>query len=1404
MVVREVAWMIAGFCGAALVIGLLDYLLRMPWGLRLGFWLAGLLVLAAALRKRLWPALRFNPSLNEIALRVERTRSAHAAGLSGVLAAGLEMSAGAHPPADDRRGRVVSQALTRMKLLSPLRASLVRGPARRALLLGAAAIAPIAAVIAWKPDLGAIGFRRVVTPWTTAAWPKRTSVADATDLRAHPIGSALPLRAIVAQTDRAPGRTDVRAMYRLVGEGRDGTVRRALLTGQIRTGAVPGDPAVRGELYERLIEPTGLGEGSESGGAPAARTFTLEYWFETEDDRTEPARITLVEPPAVMSATVEIAPPEYAGASDDFLAGARDLGNGRDERASAGPVLAGSSVALRLKLNKPVNPPADLGVAFPGATLPPGIVVESVGDEWTLTWMAQEPLRLAVMLVDEYGIRTDRDAAFQFGVIADRPPAAAVVEPASDESVLATAILSVAGEGRDDVGIAWTSLDMQRATAPAESVGAPAEAAGTIETIARAEPGAATERQVRVSAEVDLSALSLKPRDELWLSAVVKDAFATDAAVHEPVRSSVRRLRIIAESELIEQIRSELAGVRQAALRLDQDQGDIARRAELSDPADLRPLQGGLSQRISPQGEVLKRLARRAERNNLVDRALSGLLRDSGTALEQADRASQLAERELERAERAEVSAREAPMREAANSQRQVRDQLGQLISMLDRGQDGYTVRREVQRLIEEQRRLIDETSRLGEQTRGQQSSELTPAQRDELARAAGQQQDLARRAAQMLADMAQRGVDLQRQDPALAQAMQKSAERGRQEQVPDKQRQAAEQIRQNQTGSANQSQEEALKSLQQMMEDLDQTERQRDEALKRVLEDAIQSVRALVEAQEHELAALNRALAAGPLGGLDAGMIRLNADSIGVADKLRASFREMAAVAEMIDSAALAQATAVSILRADAPDGVEADRAERVSLERLRAALEEAERLRREAEDKDQTQKREELRKAYVESLESQVTLHANTTPLAGQALDRRQRAAVRGLSDQQVQIQVRLAALRDENPGLAEAKLFEYAHDRLHEATGRAATTLAGGEVTQGVDRDQRSAIRVLQSLVEALKDPKKRDFRDSPDGGSGGGQGGQSGEPPLIAPLAELRLLRLMQVEVADLTRAVDEAGGDGATDSGTLADLGRMQQELTDRAEELFRDDRPSEEPANRENPGASYAGYFPERRPPVDGQPPTSPRPAIDDSPKDHPLQSLDELLGLPNRGGAGETGDADRAEADAAREELDRHLTPSQASGAQAELLTLLRQASRRLGTDLDPGVVTQRAQAEAVRRLEQLIDLQERNQTQSQSRSRSRQQQPQQQRQASQQSQAQQQASRGDNRQMVDPPARQDGTLSPPAPGAGARWGNLPDHVRDALSQGSSDRYSALYRALTEEYYRRLAEEPKPAGAPR
>ncbi|HRQ73082.1 MAG TPA: hypothetical protein PLU35_08650 [Phycisphaerales bacterium] len=182
------------------------------------------------------------------------------------------------------------------------------------------------------------------------------------------------------------------------------------------------------------------------------------------------------------------------------------------------------------------------------------------------------------------------------------------------------------------------------------------------------------------------------------------------------------------------------------------------------------------------------------------------------------------------------------------------------------------------------------------------------------------------------------------------------------------------------------------------------------------------------------------------------------------------------------------------------------------------------------------------------------------------------------------------------------------------------------------------------------------------------------------------------------------------------------------------------------------------------------------------------LPDLDELLGLPSEKPAD-------APAQDRTTELDRLLSGEEIAEAFVEAVRLMGETAARLDTAGDTGVVTQRMQEDAIRKLDKLIaDAQNRRQ-QSRSQSRSQQNADQQSQQQPAQRSAQRPGGR-DNQAEVDPPARQDGPLNPAAVADLAAWGALPERVREALVQGSSDRFSTLYQRLTEAYYKRLAEE--------
>ena len=178
------------------------------------------------------------------------------------------------------------------------------------------------------------------------------------------------------------------------------------------------------------------------------------------------------------------------------------------------------------------------------------------------------------------------------------------------------------------------------------------------------------------------------------------------------------------------------------------------------------------------------------------------------------------------------------------------------------------------------------------------------------------------------------------------------------------------------------------------------------------------------------------------------------------------------------------------------------------------------------------------------------------------------------------------------------------------------------------------------------------------------------------------------------------------------------------------------------------------------------------------------VPTLDELLGLQESEQLKDT------------TEIDQALSAKQAGKAFVDAVELMGLAADRVGGAGDFGLTTQRMQEDILRKLDQIIESAQNNQSSggdssSSSSSSSQQQQPNQ----------QQQQGNTPSSGSGDPT---DGSTPPGSTEVGsnnlnnatAKWGHLPERLRDALSQGLDEPYSQLYRRLTEQYYKALAED--------
>lgn len=226
----------------------------------------------------------------------------------------------------------------------------------------------------------------------------------------------------------------------------------------------------------------------------------------------------------------------------------------------------------------------------------------------------------------------------------------------------------------------------------------------------------------------------------------------------------------------------------------------------------------------------------------------------------------------------------------------------------------------------------------------------------------------------------------------------------------------------------------------------------------------------------------------------------------------------------------------------------------------------------------------------------------------------------------------------------------------------------------------------------------------------------------------------------------------------------------------------------------------------------------APKPNPEPAPASDP--TLDELLGLPKPAAppasppaAPETtptpagqpkSDAKNQPGNDAKSDLQRDLEGRPPGEAFDDALRLMADATDRLSARKDVGLATQRVQEAILLRLDKLIDEAEKQRSQSKSKKKQKssqdkpdESQQQQSQPKSQQAQQQKPGTTGGTPSS----ASESGAGRPPRAGEEAKWGALPEHVRDALRQGLGDKYSSLYRLKTEEYYKRLAEEPTPSS---
>ena len=1391
LVARAVAVGLGSIVGGIALVAALDWMVRFPGWLRLGLLVGLSVAIVGWLRRLFGPALAFRPTAIDLALRIERSEPA----MAGRLASGVEFAASgldgsspfAHRTVEDVASRVAGVSV--LGALRPSRPLASMAPALAGLTVA------LALTIAF-PHLSSIAVRRVLLPFGSAAWPARTAVESLLGEAVHrPKGEAVVLAARLVRGDDAGARVTARVRSRR-GDS-FGAAEDLVLTRQ---------PDGR---YERVLEGDPLRDA-------------IEVSFVASDSESEPTVLEFIPRPAIAASRLMATPPAYAAGAVEAIE--RDLGDGTDERATVRePLLAGSAVTLEIELDRPLPPPEEAATGWSPWRLGEAPIEarreSGQPERWSLVWTAGSPgmpETLELGLVDALGIANGDTIRFRIPSFRDQPPVATVVEPAADESVLPTAVLEVAVEGSDDVGLAFFGSVTRRT--PSE--GGDAE---VVRDTTTADAG----RRVRREETLDLAAIGAKAGDTLVIRAVAEDGFENtvpDPAAgaegelgvrHPPVESPPRTIRVIPESELARQLRGQLSSLRRGAIRLDAQQAELA-AASANDRFDAAGERGQaqVSERLRSAGEAIEAVERRSERNRLADDELAATLDQARDLVDAAERSSQEASAAMEERRAATgAEAAKAAGERATAAQERVREELEDLVRLLDRDEDAWAMGRDLERLRESLGQVRQETQELGRRTVGQSTDNLPANERSELERLTERQREAAASSRQLIDEMRKRADGLERADRNRAEAMRNAAQKGEEGRVAQKLEQAAAESGENRLQQAAQSQEEAAEALDEMQAALEDIRKARVEELKRALESLVQSIQRLVRNNEDELIALERLDAADVDAVADRARVvaKLAQNARAVAGEARDAGAEAGRIARVVDRAADNLGTATSALRKSPPELAAAKTAEERSLALLREALEAAEKTREEVEDREAERARRAILGEYRKLAERQVSVRDATVaarpadPTA--RLDRRALVESRRLSIAEAEIGKDLDAVAKEHEDVAKSAAFAEAHRLIGEWTSSASRRLQDGDLGERTVGEQDLVLETFAGLIEALNEAEPdRDPFEEPQEQEAGGEAGASGSgnDGVLPPIAELRLIRGLQQQALDRTRRL--AGRDEAADPARAdadrASIAGLQQKLVDLAAEVIKKMEPTQvAPEATIEPGpAPVPGYLSFRQetpvapvPPSEATPPANPKPPEGGS--------LDDLLGIEGQT-EGDSG-GDSAAVEQAKKRLDRKLDEKELEGVLKQALDYMKFSSERIASHRDVGIDVQRAQQEAIDRLDILIEqAKKRRKSSSSSSSSSSQSRPQ----GQDQSQGSPQPS-----QPTDGSQRQDGTdgqaTEPPPPEdgsaadrlleeSGEEWGRLPQRVRDLIRQGSRDRISTVYRRLTEEYYRRMAED--------
>lgn len=1201
LVIRRLAQVLTVLVVLAILLGLLDYMLRMPGAMRLFIGLAAIGLAGVWLVTRLNLAMRFWPSLAELALRAERLYPQLAGSLASAVEFSMQPEGYASPSSTASMAKTAVDEMQEKTKGVDVKRMVKFKPTVQACALALLALLVLTTIAFTAPQASATAAQRWLLPLGDTQWPKVNEVQTLTPNDAvFAADGKVRLRAQVTRGWSEGMRMTVQ--YRVLDEAGEGDWQSVRVAEQ--KNAPGSEPGVH--LYEAMVDvPPAVARSLMAGQRSSA---TLEVRYSAGDDTTETQALTLAARPEIESVLVTSTPPDYAVG---LLSEQRIALHEQADRIASTSAYIGSKMKMVVRFNKPltrqkaIQAPRYWDGPFDAELIwQPKTSGDNLVDEVVLEWTLRQTVTTSFDLTDTFGLTsTGSDKQYRIQAIEDELPASVLLKPATDESVLPGATVALSAMAQDDIAMQSLALDIlvpDRANTPenAETIATRALEDGRLIKTGRFET-------LDLDYTLALKDLELLPGDEVLITAMGQDIYDLDGKRHDPVASDTRRLRVITEQELADQVRRVLRGVRNTGQSLERNQRLVADRTDTGKPAETAAQQGDISRRIQAQQDTVEALRDRLTRNEPHNlEALGELLDRADEMLESAGQASEQAEQSLDEAGEQQQQAEQAQQREqdaaaegdqdaqsqakqdaqeakanqeqkqgeARAAQDKAREELAELVAALDTGESVGEIESELAAIQSDAERAAQKTKELLPKTIGQKAEDLDEATRKELEENADKQRELAERAEALIEKMRAAAEEIGEngqtpEERATAKTLSEAADIAERQGLEENTEQAAEKLDQNQVADAANEQQQAMNTLDEMLEELGKQKERRQEELKRLLQELAQKIQKLVDEQRDQL---KRVEAAEPnaLAVLERPQFMLRKRTMAVrAEAMQAPKTEP--VGEPLGKAVQAQAEAVKAIRV--PDKQSTINHETEALAQLEAALALINQEQQQQEQEEQEAERFELRQAYYDLADRQERLAAiGTQHQRDEAYNRRDWRQInrlyeeqldgKSLDEEQVAIQSVAAELQEK---AGDAMVYQSLHRRIDQAANRAGNRLSGNQIDALVLADQRTVVQMLRAMGDALDDTADEDKfekdeqeQDQPDGGEG--QPGQGEEPPLVPDLAQIKLLREVMIVLRNQTESLAEAGDDlpQADRQQRLNDLAEQQRELKGLGEQLI--------------------------------------------------------------------------------------------------------------------------------------------------------------------------------------------------------------------------------------------------------